>query len=187
MTKVNPRNIKRFLVAASIALAIPLSAVAFQGNSGEHKGCGGRGGPGIGGEMPQHLRGLNLSEAQRDKVFEIMHAQAPVMREKAKVARKAGEDLRALTTAADFSDAKARTLADTEAKAMADMSLVRAKAERQVFEVLTPEQRKQLAEMKAQGGPERSRGDGPGRGRGNGQRGMNGMGGDAQIPPPPAR
>lgn len=113
--------------------------------------------------LPQHLRGLNLTEAQQDKVFEIMHAQAPVMREKAKALRKAEGDLRALTSAPDYSDAKARALADSAAKALAEMTLARAKAERQVFDLLTPEQRKQMAEMKpAERGP----------------RGMGAMGGD---------
>jgi Spy/CpxP family protein refolding chaperone len=179
MTTVNHRNIKRFLVAASVALAIPLGAAAFQGEPGSRPGCGhfaGRGGPGMGGEMMlPHLRGLNLSEAQRDKIFEIMHAQAPLMREKAKAVRQAEDDLRALSSAPDYSDAKARALADTAAKAISEMSLARARTERQVFEALTPEQRKQLADIKASGGPGRGRGDGP-----------RGMGGEAS-PPPPAR
>ncbi len=163
MTTLTSSNIKRFLVAASVALAIPLGAAAFQGEPGGHPGCGhfaGRGGPGMGGEMMlPHLRGLNLSEAQRDKIFEIMHAQAPLMREKAKAVRKAEDDLRALAAADDYSDAKARALADTAAKAISEMSLARARAERQVSEVLTPEQRKQLADFKASGGPGRGRGE----------------------------
>jgi Spy/CpxP family protein refolding chaperone len=106
----------------------------------------------MGGEMvPPHLRRLNLTEAQQDKVFEIMHAQAPVMRGKAKALRKVEGDLRALTAAPDYSEAKARALADSAAKAMSEMTLARAKADRQVFEVLTPEQRKQLAEKKVAG------------------------------------
>ena len=179
MTAISQGNIKRFIVAAGVALAVPLTAVAFQGHPGGHHACGGfagHGGPGMmGGEMmPPHLRGLNLNEAQRDKIFEIMHAQAPVMREKAKAVRQAEDNLRALTSAADYNEAKARALADASAKAMSEMSLARAKAERQVFEVLTPEQRKQLADMKASGGPGRGRGDGP-----------RGMGGETS--PPPAR
>ena len=173
-------NIKRFLIAASVALAIPLGAAAFQGGPGDHPGCGsfaGRGGPGMGGEMmPPHLRDLNLNEAQRDKIFEIMHAQAPLMRDKAKAVRKAEDELRALSSASDYSEARARALADTAAKAMSEMTLARARAERQVFEVLTPEQRKQLADMKATGEPRRGRGDGP--------RGMGGMGGEGRTPPP---
>ena len=178
MRTIQHGNIKRFLVAASVALAIPLTAAAFQGHPGGHHGCGDfarHGGPGMmGGDMmPPHLRGLNLTEAQRDKIFEIMHAQAPVMREKGKAVFKAEADLRALTASPDYSDAKARSLADAAAKAMAEMTLARAKAERQVFEVLTPEQRKQLAEMKPSDEPRRGGGDGP-----------RGMGGDGRMPPP---
>jgi periplasmic protein CpxP/Spy len=178
MKAISQGNIKRFLVAAGVALAVPLTAVAFQGHPGGHHGCGdfaGHGGPGMmGGEMlPPHLRGLNLTEAQRDKVFEIMHAQAPVMRDKAKALRKEEDDLRALTVAADYSDAKAKSLADAAAKAMSEMTLARAKVEHQVFEVLSPEQCKQLSEMKAAGGPGRDRGDRP-----------RGMGGEGRMSPP---
>jgi len=159
-------NIKRFLIAASVALAIPLSMPAF-GAPGGHDGCGmeAHGGPGhhmmSGNRMPHHLHGLDLTEAQQDKIFEIMHAQAPVMRDKAKALRKVESDLRALTSAPDYSEAKARGLADDAAKAMSEMSLARAKADRQVFEVLTPEQRKQMAEAKPAEHKRHGRGDGP--------------------------
>lgn len=171
-------TIKRFLIAASVALAIPLSASAFGSRHGGHGDCGfeAHGGPGHhmmeGNMMPRHLRGLNLTEAQQDKIFEIMHGQAPVMRDKAKALRKTESDLRALSAAPDYSEAKARTLADAAAKAMAEMTLARAKADRQVFEVLTPEQRKQLAEMKPAGASPRHRGDGP-----------RAMGGEDRVPP----
>lgn len=178
MKAIHHGNIKRFLAAASVALAIPFSAGAFQGPPGGHQGCGefsGHGGHGMGGEtMPPQLRGLNLTEAQRDKVFEIMHAQAPAMREQAKALHKAQGDLRALAEAPDFSEAKARALADTSARAMSEMALARVKTERQVFEVLTPEQRKQLADM-------RTADESSPRARGNGGRGMSGMGGDGRT------
>ena len=172
MKPISRGNIKKFLVAASVALAVPLTAVAFAGGPVGHGGCGGMpGGPGMGGGemMPPHLRGGNLSAAQRAKVFEIMHAQAPAMRDKAKALQKAEADLRALAASPDFSEAKARTLADASAKAMADMTPPRVKTEHQVFEVLTPEQRKEAAEARSQ----RGRGDGP-----------RVRGGDGRMPPP---
>lgn len=175
MNTTRNTNIKRFLTAASVALAIPLSAAAFAGHDGGHGGCGAKvhGGPGhhmMGGSMmPPHLHGLNLTEAQQDKVFEIMHAQAPVMRDKAKALRRAESDLRALTTAPDYSEAKARALADSAAKAMSEMTLARARADRQVFDVLTPEQQKQLSEAKQ---TEHGR-----HGHGDSQRGTAGEGG----------
>lgn len=106
-----------------------------------------QGGP----ESPmQALRGVNLSEAQRDKVFEIMHAQAPAMRERAKAEQKANEELRKLAAAPDYSEARARALSEAIGKAAAESALARVKVDRQIADVLTPEQRKQLAEARAQ-------------------------------------
>ena len=149
MTRISPSSIKRFLFAASIAFAIPLTASAFE--RGEHCGHGmgmGMGGPQGEMMMPMHLKGLNLSEAQRDKIFEIMHGQAPAMREKAKALHQAEADLHNLARSPDYSDAKAAALADTAAKALADMQLNRLRTEHQVYELLTPEQRQQVANWK---------------------------------------
>lgn len=112
-----------------------------------------QGGP----ESPmQALRGVNLSEAQRDKVFEIMHAQAPAMRERAKAEQKVNEELRKLAAASDYSEAKARALSEAIGKAAAESALARVKVDRQIADVLTPEQRKQLAEARAQADVPRS-------------------------------
>ena len=163
---------KRFLVAAGISLAVPLLALAVNQRA---SACSV--GPGMeSGKMPPYLHSLNLSEAQRDKVFEIMHGQAPAMRDKGKAVRNAEESLRKLVLSPEYSEPKARELANEAAKAMSEMSLARAKAERLVYEVLTPEQRKQLADLKASGEPPMGmRGDGP-RGRG-----------DERHQPPPGR
>lgn len=165
MKSQSGRYVERFLIAAAVALAVPLSAVAFGGPHGAPNSCGagemhGKGRPGgMGGErMPPYLRGLSLSEVQRDKVFAIMHAQAPAMRDKAKAVQRAEADLRELAMAPDYSEARARTLADASARAMAEMALARLATDRQVLEVLTPEQHKQVAEMKAE--REANRGDG---------------------------
>ena len=137
MKTISPRAIWRFLLAVGAALAVLALAHAVGPDA-----CGGM--PGAG--MPPHLRGLNLNEAQRDKVFELMHAHEPSMRDKAKSLRRAEEDLRALLASPDFSEAKARALADVSAKAMFELTLARARMDRQIFELLTLEQRRQLAE-----------------------------------------
>jgi periplasmic protein CpxP/Spy len=164
MTNISPRGVVRYLAVAALALAIPLSVLANPANPtgptgqrevlgvGHCSGMDGRGPMGKqGGERgddirPHYLRGLNLTEAQRDKVFEVMHAQAPGMREKAKAHLAAEEALRQLAAAPDYSEVKARALADTLGKSVAEMA--RAKADRQIFDLLTAEQRKQLAEIK---------------------------------------
>jgi len=140
-------SLKRFLVAATVSLALPLAALAVSQRAGA---CGV--GPGIdGGRVPRYLHSLNLSEAQRDRVFEIMHGQAPAMREKVKAARNAEDSLRQLVLSTEYTEPKARALSDVAASAVADLSLARAKAERQIYELLTAEQRSQLAKLKAGG------------------------------------
>ncbi|WP_265946848.1 Spy/CpxP family protein refolding chaperone [Dechloromonas sp. A34] len=140
-------SLKRFLVAATISLVVPLAALGVGHRAGS---CGV--GPAIERvKMPQYLRQLNLSEAQHDWVFEIMDGQAPAMREKVKAARHAEESLRKLILSTEYTEPKARELSDSAARATADLSLARAMAERQVYAVLTAEQRSQLAKLKATG------------------------------------
>lgn len=167
MTTISSGNIKRFLATAGLALALPLTVLANPGAPGDCGGGEGRGAPGRRAEMGRPggapgemshlpLRALNLSDAQRDKVFEIMHGQAPGLRDKAKAVQKAEEELHKLGAAPDYSEARARNLAESLGKAIAELSLARARADRQVFEVLTPEQRKQLADAKPGGEPPRN-------------------------------
>ncbi|UCV22687.1 Spy/CpxP family protein refolding chaperone [Ferribacterium limneticum] len=140
-------SLKRFLVAAAISLVVPLAALGV----GQRVGSCGAGPATESGKMPPYLRQLDLSEAQRDRVFEIMHGQAPAMRVKVKAVRNAEESLRRLVLSTEYTEPKARALSDDAAKATAELALARAMAERQVYEVLSAEQRSQLAKLKAAG------------------------------------
>lgn len=144
------------LVTATAA-ALPFAAQAMDG--GPH--CDGHGGPRFGMRggmdrfeggmhMPPFVRELKLTEAQRDQIFKIMHEQAPALRDKAKEAQKAHADLRALTFSGNYDEAKVKALADTEAQAMAAMTQMRAASANQIYQILTPEQRKKADELKAQ-------------------------------------
>lgn len=149
--------IKRWLTVAGIALAVPLSAMAYQGHGGKMGGCDAKGGERQGASMMQHghgmgmMRGLHrldLSEAQQDKIFELMHAQAPTMRKQMQTLRKVEADLQALKQTPDYSEAKAKELIISMTQKQADMEMSRLQTERKVLEVLTPEQRQQLNDMK---------------------------------------
>jgi periplasmic protein CpxP/Spy len=141
----------RFLAGLLVAgtLALPAAALA-------HRGDGFGYGP-MRGNPESHrmmgLRALDLTEAQRDQVFKLRHEQAPALREKMQAARKAHGELRALATATTFDGARARELADAQAKAMAEAALLRAETMNRMMAVLTPEQRATLDELRAQRGP----------------------------------
>ncbi|MBN9429346.1 MAG: Spy/CpxP family protein refolding chaperone [Burkholderiales bacterium] len=101
-------------------------------------------GPGMG-----WLRGLNLTEQQRDKVFEIMHGSAPALREQGKVLQQTRRELARLPLSADYDQAKARGLAERHAQAMAQMAELRARNMNEIYRQLTPEQQKHVSERMA--------------------------------------
>ena len=96
------------------------------------------------GAMPPFLRGLALTEAQEDKLFSMMHAGMPRLREQLRVAFKAMEELRRLAVSDNFDPDKARVIAETQAKAMAQVALMHAELDAKVRTLLTPQQRKQF-------------------------------------------
>ncbi|WP_239700549.1 Spy/CpxP family protein refolding chaperone [Massilia sp. 9096] len=98
-----------------------------------------------------HLHGLNLSEAQQDKLFAIHHAAQPEQREHMKAVRKAHEALAELARAVRFDDARAAALSRDLGQAIAAEALLHARTEAQALAVLTPEQRERLQRHRAPG------------------------------------
>lgn len=97
--------------------------------------------------LPPFLHGIELNEAQQDKIFTATYAQAPLLREQEKIAFKAHAQLRGLAASSAYDDAKAGALANTAAQAMAKISLLQARLEQQLLAVLTPEQRQQAQQL----------------------------------------
>jgi Spy/CpxP family protein refolding chaperone len=161
------QNLGRLILAASLSL--PLAALADNGGGpgpehgdgpGHMQGMHGCGmamghehGPMMGhdemfgddGEVPHALRHLQLSEAQQDKIFAIMHGQAPQARELRKAMHKAHSALHELVTTGPYDDAKAKALSDSLGKALSESALLHARTHHQILDVLTPEQRQELA------------------------------------------
>ncbi len=147
-------------IMLAAALALPLFAARaddmgpdrppmMQGDDHGGPERGGPGhGPGFGPGRPPFFRGIELSEAQEDKVFAILHAEAPYLREQSKAAAKAHEALREMGKSDKYDDAKAAALAQAEATAEANIALQHVRTQQKLLAVLTPEQRKQQAEAK---------------------------------------
>lgn len=107
---------------------------------------------------PPYLHGLALSDDQQDRIFAILHKVAPAMRLKAREADQAREALHRLSSAEPFDDAKARNVAESLARAIADMEVMRTRADHEIDRVLTAEQRDALATRRNR--PERPDGRG---------------------------
>jgi periplasmic protein CpxP/Spy len=159
------------ILTAALLLTCPLASFAAPppGPDGGHDGrCGpdfhgfrgpppgpefgGFPGGGFGGPLP-FLAGLKLTDEQQDKVFAIVYAAAPAMREQAKALRKAHEALRDINQSPQYDENRVKGLAETAAKADSQLTVLRVRTEHDIYALLTPEQRKQLEEHRREHGP----------------------------------
>jgi protein CpxP len=135
--------------AGVLAMAVLGSAMAF-GAGQEHRPphdqmMQGEGmAPGRMGPMGMH--GMDLSAAQRDKVFAIKHAQAPQAHELQGRLQKAHEALREMAHSGKLDEARATALSQEIGAATAAMALLHVRTAVQVQALLTPEQRKKMAD-----------------------------------------
>ncbi len=99
------------------------------------------------------LRGLNLTQEQRDQIFEITYAQQPALRDLRKQLRAGRQALGEAATAKVFDKEKVQALADEQAKREAQMIVMRTETRNKIYQLLTDEQREQLTQRPARRGP----------------------------------
>ena len=142
---------KRFLLAAGLVAALAGgSAVAVA--HGQRPGPGGPGFPG--GPGPRgpgfDLRGIELTDAQRDQIRSIMESHTAEF-DAAGTKRREAHRAFASAVEAEASDENAiRSASAAIGAAMADEALLRAKVRTEVQTLLTPEQREQLTQRRAE-------------------------------------
>ncbi|MBX9675099.1 MAG: Spy/CpxP family protein refolding chaperone [Methylotenera sp.] len=148
-------SIKQLLAISALAIALPFSASSYAGSGNDchkhdskrghgykHSGHSGQAG------MPHHFKALNLTQDQQDKMFAIMHEQAPAKYAQHKQQRETMEALRTLAQADTFDEAKAQQLADQLGRLEKEKALNRLKTEAKINALLTPEQRQKAREFK---------------------------------------
>ncbi|MDT3679087.1 MAG: Spy/CpxP family protein refolding chaperone [Burkholderiaceae bacterium] len=146
-----------FLVSAQASpdgtsQAAPSKTIGQQHAHWRHGAGGHRGGEAMSGRHghgDRFLRGLDLSEQQRDRIFEIRHAAEPKMREQAKTLRETRGEFAKLALSNDYDEAKVKALADRNAQAISEMAQLRARSMNEVYKVLTPEQQAKLQERQS--------------------------------------
>lgn len=151
---MNYQTISRFMLASSIALGVSLPVNASAAGT-QDSDCKNRlerhheTGALQTGHFPPYLKNLDLTDEQRDKISSLMHDQEPAMRDKMQELRKPKAELHRLSMSTDYDEAKVKTLSESSAKAMAEMAQMRAHTNNQIYQLLSPEQRKQLEAQKA--------------------------------------
>ena len=98
---------------------------------------------------PHWLHGIELDEAQQDKVFTILHEVAVAQRKAQRTAEQTHRQLAHLGMATDYAESNARKLSDQHAQAIAELTMLRIRTEKRILEVLTPEQRRDAAHQAA--------------------------------------
>ena len=162
-------TMKQLLAISTLALTLPFSALShadagkqchkqghkygykhdFSKSSSEMRHSG----------IPHHLRALDLTQDQQDKIFAIQHEQAPINYTQHNQQRKTLEALRTLAQADKLDEAQGQQLTDQLGKLERDKALNRLKTEARITALLTPEQRVKMREFKS----ERHHGEGMGK------------------------
>ena len=147
---------KRVLIAAMLVAAMAGGGAFATAQSPQ--GPGGRGGPGPGGPGPRRpggpmadfgLRGIELTDAQREQVRSIMDAHKTEFDATSTKLRDAHRLFAEATIeAATVDESAVRAAATAVAAAMADEAILRAKVRAEVEATLTPEQQEQLKQRR---------------------------------------
>src|SRR5271165_6217519 len=84
------------------------------------------GGPILGMEapLPPYLHGLTLSDEQQDKIFDLLHGQAPQVRRLVLTLHKSHSQLRDLGLSDRYDEAAARSLIEAASKAQSELALM---------------------------------------------------------------
>ncbi|MEW9572636.1 Spy/CpxP family protein refolding chaperone [Rhodanobacter sp. Si-c] len=133
-------------LALSSALAIGSFAVAAQGAPGPHGGWGHHGG--AHGMMALHK--LNLSDAQKASIKQIMKSSFTQNKSQFQAVRQQRQAFQAMSPTDPGYQAAAASLAQAEGAATTARVQQMANVRAQIYNVLTPAQQSQLASMKAQ-------------------------------------
>jgi protein CpxP len=118
------------------------------GGFGPGRGRGGPGGPG--GILGPAFQRLDLTDAQKTRVQEILDSHQNDLRTLGSRAMTAHQALDTATTSDSFDEATIRTKAAEAAAADADMAVMRARVYNEVYQILTPDQQKQLKQVRAE-------------------------------------
>jgi len=136
------------LIVGSLALAVPLALRAAPLDYGPVSGGGS---PSMTGnseafdarQLPPDLLRLNLSDEQKAKIGEIIQTQNKALHDSFTSAFNTHEALRNLALSPEYTEAKAKSLSQEGAKAMAETAQIHARIDHAIYQLLNPQQQLQ--------------------------------------------
>lgn len=99
--------------------------------------------------LPPYLDGVNLSEAQRTAIKDILKAKGEALRGKMQEGRTGPDELRQLSLSTEYSPEKAKALVEARSARMAEIALLHADLDNAIFLKLTAEQQQQVKQKAA--------------------------------------
>jgi periplasmic protein CpxP/Spy len=140
---------KALVAAAALLLVAGIGVGVYaQGDGPEGRGPLGHGGPGR--RALFGLAQLDLTDAQREQVREVMQRHRADVQEAGKRVREAFQAQRAAIESTPVNEGLIRSTAQTLANAQTDMALLQARIHTEVWSLLTPEQQEKAKQLKAQ-------------------------------------
>jgi periplasmic protein CpxP/Spy len=134
-----------------MAAGMLICAVLFAGQvfaQGPGRGMGpppGEMGPGFGGPGMM-LRDLDLSDAQQAQVKDLMTAFHTASEPYRTQMRDLGQQLQTATAKGAYDEPTVRSIAEKQAKAQVEMTVLNQKLRSDIYQILTPEQRTKVDE-----------------------------------------
>lgn len=144
-----------FLLAVIIGSLTFVFAQPQSNGSGNTRPARGEGfgpphGGGFRGGLPPHvLEQLNLTDAQKQQIQTLEANAREASQGYFDKVRAADEQLRALVESGSFNEEQARQILSAKAQATTELELVRLRTDAAIFNLLTTEQKAQLAQLKA--------------------------------------
>jgi periplasmic protein CpxP/Spy len=90
---------------------------------------------------------LNLSDAQKTQMKQIMTQERPTLKPLMQQMAQGENQLRTLELSGTFDEAQARTIATQQSQNMTELMVQRARVESEMIQVLTPDQKTSLAQL----------------------------------------
>jgi len=140
----------RFRILLAVLAVTLMAAVGFSQTVVKAAGPGHRGGGGFGGPMMGlYADYLDLTDAQRAQMKDIMTKEKPTIKPLMQQMAQSHQQLRQLESAGTFDEAKVRALATQQAQTMTELTVQKARIKSELTQVLTPDQKDKMAKFEA--------------------------------------